>query len=111
MKTNLANLTALLVAVILVEIKPLVGQTVPKDMVLIPAGSFQMGDSFNEGKSNELPLHTVYVSEFYIDKYEVTKTLWDEVKQWANNNGYDISDRITYKAQNHPVIVVWYDAV
>jgi len=33
-------------------------------MVLIPAGSFQMGNSMNasEGGSDELPVHTVYVS-------------------------------------------------
>ena len=26
-----------------------------KEMVLIPGGSFEMGDHFNEGKSHELP--------------------------------------------------------
>jgi formylglycine-generating enzyme required for sulfatase activity len=41
------------------------------DMVLIPAGSFDMGDTFNEGESHELPVHSVYVSAFYMDKYEV----------------------------------------
>ena len=30
-------------------------------MVLIPAGEFQMGDSFNEGNGDELPVHTVSV--------------------------------------------------
>jgi sulfatase modifying factor 1 len=29
-------------------------------MALIPAGSFTMGDSFNEGHSYELPTHSVY---------------------------------------------------
>ena len=51
----------------------------PTGMVLIPAGSFQMGDSFGEGDSDERPVHTVTVSAFYMDKYEVTKALWDEV--------------------------------
>ena len=51
--------------------------TVPSGMVLIPAGSFTMGNcmSPSEGNSDELPLHTVYVSAFYLDRYEVTKTL------------------------------------
>lgn len=36
----------------------------PTGMVLIPAGSFEMGDTFGEGHSNERPVHTVYVSAF-----------------------------------------------
>jgi formylglycine-generating enzyme required for sulfatase activity len=39
-------------------------------MVLIPAGSFQMGSE--EGESDEKPVHTVYISQFWMDKYEVT---------------------------------------
>ncbi len=34
----------------------------PSGMVLIPAGSFEMGTSFNEGSDTELPVHTVFVS-------------------------------------------------
>ena len=48
------------------------------DMALIPAGSFQMGDSL-DGDTSAIPLHTVYVSAFYMDQYEVTKATWDEV--------------------------------
>jgi hypothetical protein len=33
----------------------------PSGMVLIPAGSFDMGDTFNEGESYEVLVHTVYV--------------------------------------------------
>ena len=60
---------------------------VPPGMALIPAGSFTMGNCMDpiEGYGNELPLHTVYVSAFYMDRYEVTKALWDEVYQWATN--------------------------
>ena len=39
-------------------------------MVLIPAGSFQMGS--NDGELDEEPVHTVSISEFWMDKYEVT---------------------------------------
>jgi hypothetical protein len=42
------------------------------DMVPIPGGTFQMGDTFNEGLSDELPVHTVTVDSFYMDKYEIT---------------------------------------
>ena len=85
----------------------------PPGMVLIPAGSFRMGDAFNEGDSYERPVHTVYVSAFYMDRYEVTKALWDEVASWAQAHGYDIkpSDG-SGKAPNHPVYnVSWYEAV
>lgn len=39
-------------------------------MVLIPAGEFQMGS--NDSYDDEMPVHTVYLDAFYIDKYEVT---------------------------------------
>ena len=57
----------------------------PSGMALIPAGSFTMGNCMNssEGYADELPLHTVYVGAFYMDRYEVTKALWDEVYEWA----------------------------
>jgi len=45
----------------------------PADFVLIPAGTFRMGDSFNEGFSaDELPVHTVTVDAFYMSQYEIT---------------------------------------
>jgi len=41
-------------------------------MVPIPAGSFDMGDHFDEGESDELPVHPANISAFYLDKFEVT---------------------------------------
>ncbi|MCU0858054.1 MAG: formylglycine-generating enzyme family protein, partial [Pontiellaceae bacterium] len=43
----------------------------PDGMVLIPAGSFSMGDSFIEGHIDEDPVHSVYVSAFYMSRTEV----------------------------------------
>jgi formylglycine-generating enzyme required for sulfatase activity len=82
-------------------------------MVLIPAGSFQMGDSFSEGESNERPVHTVTVSAFYMDTHEVTKALWDEVASWAAAHGYDIGPGSAQgTGPAHPVTyVIWYEAV
>jgi formylglycine-generating enzyme required for sulfatase activity len=82
-------------------------------MSLIPAGSFWMGDSLREGLTDESPVHSVYVSAFYVDKYEVTKALWDEVATWASSAGYDISPGDgDGKGWNHPVYnVSWYQAV
>ncbi|HNQ88089.1 MAG TPA: SUMF1/EgtB/PvdO family nonheme iron enzyme [Verrucomicrobiota bacterium] len=84
----------------------------PPGMVLIPAGSFQMGDSFGEGDSAELPVHMVTVSAFYMDRTMVTKALWDEVYQWATDHGYSFLKRGSSKAASHPVYFVsWYDVV
>jgi sulfatase modifying factor 1 len=82
-------------------------------MVLIPAGVFQMGDSFGEGMSDERPVHAVDVSAFYMDFCEVTKGLWDEVATWAAERGYDIApDDGQGQAADHPVYnVSWYEAV
>ena len=42
-------------------------------MALIPSGCFDMGDAFNEGGTNELPVHNVCItSDFYMDVHEVT---------------------------------------
>ena len=94
---------------------------IPAGMELIPAGSFQMGNSTNsaEGYADELPVHTVYVSAFYMDRYEVPKALWDEVRAWGLTNGYTDLPQGSYsgstnysKGANHPVhYVSWYDVV
>jgi formylglycine-generating enzyme required for sulfatase activity len=82
------------------------------DMVLIPAGSFVMGDTFGEGQSDELPLHTNTISAFYIEKYEVSGNLWGAVYTWATNHGYAFMRVGLAKAATHPVQTVqWYDCV
>jgi sulfatase modifying factor 1 len=89
-------------------------QVAPSGMALVPAGSFTMGNCMdpNEGWSGELPLHTVYVSAFYMDKYDVTKALWQTVYNWATNHGYSFDYAGSGKAANHPVQTIdWYDMV
>jgi formylglycine-generating enzyme len=92
----------------------------PLSMALIPAGSFMMGDTFGDifnadwqgSRGNETPLHSVFVSAFYMDRTEVTKALWDEVKAWNGRNGYVYNNAGSGKAPKHPVQTVsWYDAV
>jgi len=88
------------------------GTGAPPGMALIPAGSFTMGDTFAEFDADERPTHTVHVSGFYMDRYEVTKALWDEVYQWAITNGYSFDEAASAKAVNHPVVTPnWYDCV
>ena len=40
------------------------------EMVYVPAGEFIMGS--DQGDPDELPIHTVYLDAYYINKYEVT---------------------------------------
>ncbi len=84
-------------------------------VALIPAGSFQIGNTLaasGDGYPDELPVHTVNVSAFYMDKYEVTKALWDQVRAWGLTNGYTDLPVGAGKAANHPVhSIKWYDAV
>jgi len=84
----------------------------PPDFILIPAGNFQMGDINNEGSASERPVHTVYVSEFYMQGTEVTKAQWDDVRNWASTNNYADLGVGSGKALDHPVQqVTWHDAV
>ncbi len=83
------------------------------ELVHIPAGDFQMGDSSDEGYFDELPAHEVVVSGFYMDNIEVSKGLWDEVALWAVSHGYDITTHSGLgKSVHHPAhSVTWYEAV
>jgi formylglycine-generating enzyme required for sulfatase activity len=86
----------------------------PSGMALIPAGSFTMGNCMNtnEGYYDELPLHTVNVSAFYMDTNLVSYALWQQVYQWATNHGYSFDNAGSGKAANHPVQTInWYDVV
>ena len=94
-----------------------VATVTPPNMALIPEGSFVMGNATNvfaasEGIDGELPQHTVVVSAFDMDKYEVTKALWDEVTAYNGGNGYEYSNPGSGNDANHPVDTVnWFDVV
>jgi formylglycine-generating enzyme len=82
------------------------------NMALIPAGSFQMGSTLPEAYSYEQPVHSVYISAFWIDRTEVTKTLWDSISTYAYTNAYTFDNIGSGKAPSHPVHTVnWMDAV
>ena len=82
----------------------------PSGMAYIPAGPFQMGDNL-DGNTVSMPVHNVYVTAFFMDKYEVSKEIWQSVQAWGNNNGYSIAGG-SWKDAGHPVQTInWYEAV
>ena len=110
---------------------------VPEGMVLIPAGSFEMGSNDDEAQNDEQPVHTVHLDAFYMDKYEVTnaqfKAFVDENPNWRKHgidgkfhNGYYLrywrrdgeypDGKAKHKYPDgkakHPVVYVsWYAAM
>jgi formylglycine-generating enzyme len=77
----------------------LMGNRIPEDMVPIPAGTFQMGDSFSEAYSDERPVHTVTLSSFYTSKYEITNGQYCEFLNSALSQGLiTVSGGVVYKA-------------
>ncbi len=106
----------------------------PDDMAYIPAGVFRMGDKDENdgiGGGDEEPAHDVYVSGFYIDKYEVTNAAYqqcvavgdckaphygdgscyrvvEEDNQWRGQRGQVDKH---YQEENKPVVCVdWQQA-
>ena len=57
-----------------------------REMVLIPAGSFEMEDHFNEGSDSERPVHTVELDEFYMDVNG--KMTVGQFREFVNQSGY-----------------------
>ena len=99
--------------------------TAPEGIALIPAGEFQMGRK--DGRSDEKPVHTVYIDAFYMDVYEVTnaqyKKFVDATPQWRKDripSSYHDGDYLRHWSGNsypsgrgnHPVAYVsWYGAM
>ena len=78
------------------------------EMVLVEAGSFQMGST--NGKPDEQPIHTVNITRpFYVSKHEVTFEQYDEfcddtTREKLDDNGWGRGNRPA-------TIIVWSDAV
>ena len=83
------------------------------EMVVVPAGTFNMGSNASEESrhSNEGPVHQVTISvSFAVGKYEVTFSEWDACVAAGGCGGYPSDDK-GWGRGNRPVIrVSWEDA-
>ncbi|SFW46047.1 Formylglycine-generating enzyme, required for sulfatase activity, contains SUMF1/FGE domain [Sinomicrobium oceani] len=61
------------------------GQVSHQGMVWIPAGTFQMGASDNEGRPDEYPTHLVRIDGFWMDETEVTNA---QFREFTEATGY-----------------------
>lgn len=79
---------------------------IPEGMVYVNGGWFEMGS--NLGRTNEQPVHRVFVNDFYIDKYEVTIKAYSE---FCVTTGRQMPEQPEYQKDEHPVVnVTWKDA-
>jgi serine/threonine protein kinase len=74
-------------------------------MVLVPEGDFVMGS--DNGDDDERPVHTVYLDEFYIDKYEVTNSDYKICVTDGNcKPPQDLTNYDNPEYKDHPVVYV-----
>ncbi len=73
------------------------------DMVLIKGGTFKMGDITGSIVGEDaLPVHQVTLSNFYMDKYEITN---EEYVRFLNDQTRDVSDYVQVDGTNPPMVL------
>jgi len=84
------------------------GSTGP-EMIVIPAGTFQMGDIHGMRDKSEKPVHTVRIrNPFALGRYQVT---FGEYDYYANLTGRKFPDDEGWGRDRRPIInVSWHDA-
>lgn len=83
--------------------------TEDSEMVLIPAGTFLMGN--NAGNEDEKPLHEVYTDAFYIDVTEVTCDRYNRFLKETNYPPHPLWNP-KYDRPEDPVVgITWKDAL
>ncbi len=87
------------------------------ELVYVPAGEFTMGSSDDMGRVYERPLHAVYLDAYWIDRTEVTNTMYEKcvsaavcpvltsVPIYADAEVYE-----TLASPSHPVVWVPWSA-
>jgi len=91
-------------------------------MVFVPSGQFQMGATGPNALTDEQPAHTVYVSGFYIDRYEISNAEYRRFiiatdraaprvdAPWADAYNWSGSDYPPGTGEHPVVLVSWHDA-
>ena len=88
----------------------------PMPMVDVPEGSFIRGSAAEDGRADERPRRTIYLSGFMIDKYEVTNARYLKFIAATGHkepfNVYGTGSLFETKGiENLPVVqVTWHDA-
>jgi sulfatase modifying factor 1 len=74
---------------------------VPADMMFVGGGEFLMGDSLDEGWSDERPVRAVYVDSFHMGRYEVTNRQYCDYLNSAMASGQiKVVDGFVYGVAN-----------
>ena len=83
------------------------------EMVLIPAGEFQMGSGPGTlYTSATTPVHTVYVDAFYMDVHEVTVEQYNQFVRETGHRPLPLEVSMYSPTDQHPVVAVsWHDAM
>ena len=79
-----------------------------ENMVVIPAGSFAMGDSQQVGERDELPVHQVQVDSFSMGRFEVT---FEQYDLFARMTGSELIRDRWGRGQRPIIDVSWLDAM
>jgi formylglycine-generating enzyme required for sulfatase activity len=58
----------------------------PIEWMRVPAGEFLMGDNFGDGLDDQRPVHSVFLDEYYISRYEITATQYSYYLQETGRN-------------------------
>ena len=70
-------------------------------LLMVPSGSYAMGDHFDVGTEDELPLHTVEINAFMMSRYEITNQQYCE---FLNNalvqNQIEVRDYVVYAIED-----------
>ena len=92
----------------------MITSTPPVGMVMVPGGGFQMGNHFGaEADPDQLPVHDVELSPFWITPTEITRSEWNRVLEWGLAHGYEFAttNRFSEPDADQPVVMrSWYDA-
>jgi len=78
----------------------------PEALIFVQGGTFDMGDHYNEGSSDELPVHSVTLDDFFLGKYEVTHAEYIEFL-----NDYGVNSDGSYNGTELIVIGSYYCAI